>query len=343
MKIGKRVLGPDEQPYIIAEIGVNHDGSVERAIELVHAAKQARANAIKLQLFQTDLLLSKAAKLAGYQKSAGAKDPFAMLRTLELSASRMQPIADTAVQLGLDAVVTVFSVELVAEAEQIPWSAYKTASPDIINRPLIEALIATGRPLIVSARGAATLHEIAQAAQWIGNHPHALMQCVSAYPTPDDEASLNARIAMCKVDANAIGYSDHTADVITGAIAVASGTRLLEKHLTYNRHASGPDHAASLDPQQFAEYVHLAHRAYRMLGGSQKDVLAVERDVHQVSRQSLTSVRRLSAGTTLKRADLTIKRPGSGISPAQLNQVIGRKLSRAVDADMPIVEEDLER
>jgi len=149
-------------PYIIAEIGVNHDGSADRALELVDAAAWAGADAVKLQLFRADLLMSRAARLAEYQRAAGEADPIDMLRRLELSFDEMERIGARAHENGLHAIVSVFSVELVPEAERLPWDAYKTASPDIIHKPLLDALAATRRPLIVSAyqAGAAPMRQL---------------------------------------------------------------------------------------------------------------------------------------------------------------------------------------
>jgi N,N'-diacetyllegionaminate synthase len=342
LQLGDRQIAPGAPPYIIAELGVNHDGSVDRAIELAHAAKRAGADAIKLQLFQTDLLLSRAAKLAAYQKEAGASDPFEMLRKLELDVQSMRGVVNEAVTLQLGAIVTVFSVELAPAAGSMNCVALKTASPDVVNRPLIEALMSLGKPLLVSA-GAATLAEIAEASRWLEKHPHILMQCVSAYPTPDDCAALAGRTAMAEVNPNALGYSDHTTSIDTGALAVASGACMLEKHFTYDRAAVGPDHAASLNPEEFNEYVRLAHRAHAMLGAPRKAVLDIERDVRDVSRQSLTFTRSLNQGHVLHRTDITVKRPGSGISPARLAEFIGQTLTTRVEADMPIHEHHFSR
>ena len=340
MNIGSREITSAQPPYIIAELGVNHDGSVQRALELVHAAKTAGADAIKLQLFQTDRLLSRAAKLAAYQRQTGARDPFEMLRRLELSIDQMHSLAEAARTLNLHAIVTVFSVELVHEAQHARWDAYKTASPDLINRPLIESLKQTGMPLLLSA-GAATLDEVRETTAWLGPYPHVLLQCVSAYPTPDECAALAGRAVMEMINPSAIGYSDHTTAVDTGALAVANGARVLEKHLTYDRGAYGPDHAASLDPEGFAEYVRLTHRAFRMCGEASKRVLEIESDVRAISRQSITANRDLPAGHALTRDDLAIKRPGTGISPAKLHNVIGRRVKRSIANDMPILEDDL--
>jgi len=338
--IGDRQIDADSPPYIIAELGVNHDGAVDRALQLVDAANDAGADAIKLQYFETDRLLSAAAKLASYQENAGATDPHDMLRELELTIDQMGTIVAHAHDQSLHAIVTVFSVELVEQADALPWDAYKVASPDIINRPLIESLMATGKPLVLST-GAATLDEIREATAWLGDHPHLLMQCVSAYPTPDEDAALNARLAIKSVNPNALGYSDHTQSIDTGALAIASGARVLERHLTYDQSAPGPDHEASLDPDQFAAFVRLAHRAFAMCGPREKTVGVIEQDVRAVSRQSLTTTQSVPSGHAIARDDLTIKRPGTGLSPALLDEVIGRVTAHPLDADTPITESDL--
>jgi N,N'-diacetyllegionaminate synthase len=340
MRIGTRQIDLDHPPYIIAELGVNHDGSVDKAIEMVDAAQRAGADAIKLQLFDADLLLSKAAKLAAYQKRSGADDPLDMLRRLQLPAEAMAPIIERAHRGALHAIVSIFSIPLIEDAERLPFDAYKTASTDIINRPLIEAMMDTGKPLILST-GAAMLTEVAEAAAWLGAHEHLFMHCVSAYPAPDEEAALGGRLAMLHVTPHALGYSDHTTAVDTGALAVAGGACLLEKHFTHDRDAPGPDHAASLDEEGLAEYVRLAHRAWTMRGPIEKKVSDVEADVRTVSRQSLTSTRDLPAGHVLTREDLAIKRPGTGISPARLEEIIGRTLACAIEADMPVTGEHL--
>ncbi len=341
MRIGDREIHLGSDPYIIAELGVNHDGSLSRALELVEAAHHAGADAVKLQWFETDRLLSSAARLAQYQQQAGVDDPFAMLRGLELGPHEMQTIVESAHGLGLHTIVTVFSLELVGPADRLPWDAYKVASPDIINRPLIDRLMSTGKPLLVST-GAADAQEIQSLTQWLESHPHVLLQCVSAYPTPDESAALAGIRGLSDTAPVPRGYSDHTTATDTGALAVAAGASILEKHLTLDRSASGPDHATSLEPAQFTEYVRLAHRAHAMLGESGKRVLAIEQDVKKTSRQSIVVRRRLESGHVLTRDDLTIKRPGTGIEPWRMDEIIGRRLARTVETDTPLVTRDLE-
>jgi sialic acid synthase SpsE len=341
VRIGERRIGPDQPPFVIAELGVNHDGERARALALVEAAHASGADAVKVQWFEADRLLSREARLARYQETAGARDPLDMLRALQLSAGDFAEIVAAAHAAGLAAIATVFSTELVAPAREIEFDAFKTASPDIANRPLLEALMAVGRPLLVST-GTANIDEVRTVTGWLGDHPHVLLQCVSGYPTPDECASLAGRIAMCRVNPNALGYSDHTTAVDTGGFAVASGACLLEKHLTFDRAATGPDHATSLDPVRFREYRDQAHRAWRMLGPPEKRVLEIEQDVRVVSRQSVTATQALPAGHVLAREDLTIKRPGTGIPPWRLVETVGRRLATKVEADTPLRTEYLE-
>lgn len=340
MNIGTRQIGLSHPPYIIAEIGVNHDGQVARALELTDAAADAGADAVKLQYFETDRLMSKAAKLAAYQKSAGETDPISMLRRLELTLDEMAQVVERAHARGIHAIVTVFSTELVEPAETLPWDAYKTASPDIVNRPLLEALAATGKPMIVST-GASTLDEVVRAVGWLDSARDrlALLQCVSSYPAP--QAELGGITAIRNATGLPVGYSDHTEQVETGADAVGAGALLLERHLTHNRHAPGPDHAASLEPDAFAAYTRAARNADRTAASGSKRVLDCERDVRTVSRQSVVSVGPIAAGTTITREHLTIKRPGTGILAYRLDEVVGRVAARDIEGDVPILDADL--
>lgn len=340
MRIGDREIGWRRPPYIIAEIGVNHDGSLDRALQLVDAAAEAGADAVKTQFFVTDLLMSQASTLAVYQREAGEADPLSMLRRLELPADALTLVSERARQRGLHSIVTVFSVALVEQAESMGVDAFKTASPDIVHRPLLEALAQTGKPLIVST-GAATIDEVIRARNWLGSARTLFLQCVSAYPTEPQHAALGAIAALSTELQDMVGYSDHTTLVETGALAVAAGACALEKHLTYDRAAQGPDHSASLNPGQFAEYVRMARRAHEMIGDAAKAVQSVEEDVRRVSRQSVVAARTIEQGQTIASADVTFKRPGGGLEPWQIDEVIGREASRRIDADTPIRAEDL--
>lgn len=348
MQIGARQIGPGHEVYVIAEIGVNHDGSVARAMEMVDAAAGAGADAIKLQCFDAELLMSRASRLAAYQADAGELDPRKMLRRLQLPIADLGRIAERAHERGVHAIVTVFSLDLVDAAAKLPWDAFKTASPDIVHRPLLEALAQTGLPMIVST-GAATLEEVERAAGWLKRPNLAFLQCVSSYPTPPELACLGGIGSLADALDTPIGYSDHTPEVDTGALAVACGATILEKHFTHDRTAKGPDHAASLDPAQFASYVRLAKAGQMQpspddprIGPRHKRVLEIEQDVRRVSRQSIVLRRDMLRGEVLRSQDLTFKRPGTGIAPWQLAEVLGRRLRCDMPADMPLTMEALE-
>ncbi len=384
MRIGNKQIGIDHPPYIIAEIGVNHDGEVERALSLTDAAAEAGADAVKLQFFETDRLMSKAAKLAAYPKNAGETDPIEMLRRLELSIDEMARVVDRAHERGIHAIVTVFSTELVEIAETLAWDAYKTASPDIVNKPLLEALAKTGKPMIVST-GASTLDEVVRAVGWLDHVRDrlAVLQCVSSYPTPD--MALGGIKAIRDATGLPVGYSDHSKDPKSSKLATALGGCILEKHITYDRNAPGPDHAASITELGLKRYIeqaqhhrclgHVAEKAYAdevsKLGDGkllkeyffdhvhpgahpswmavyaaatypiEKRVLDCERDVREVSRQSVVTTRAIAPGETITREMLTIKRPGTGILAYRLDEVIGKVAKREIEHDVPVVEEDL--
>ena len=380
MKIGSnaasRTIGLGAPPYVIAEIGVNHDGSVERAVQLVDAAADAGADAVKLQMFKAEMLMSGASRLAAYQAEAGERDPLAMLKRLELPDAGFEAVAKRCRERGVHAIVTVFSVELVEQAERVRgggggWDAYKTASPDIIHKPLLEALQSTGKPLIVST-GAATIDEVSRVIGWLSAAHRegrlALLQCVSSYPTPRERAALGGIAAVQQVFDGPVGYSDHTADRFTGASAVAMGACILEKHLTYDTKAQGPDHAASLDPVEFAVYVAAAKNNWNLAEGKieydafngelraatdrrslaidhpiGKSLLPIEQDVRSVSRQSIVAACAIKQGDAITREMLTFKRPGTGIEPFRIGEVVGARAAHAVEADTPLTPSSLSR
>ncbi len=385
MRIGSREIGAGEPPYVIAEIGVNHDGEVARALELTDAAADAGADAVKLQYFETDRLMSKAAKLAAYQKAAGETDPVAMLRRLELTLDEMALVVDRAHERGIHAIVTVFSVELVKPAADLAWDAFKSASPDVVNRPLLEALAAEGKPLIVST-GASELEEVVRARGWLESirEQLAFLQCVSCYPVPYGQSGFGGLRALTQALDVPVGYSDHLLAWKEAHYPVSAGACILEKHITDDRTRHGPDHRASILSGQLRKYIESAragveHRdlaasvfdseqallspvrakiwaskmdfpdsEYRFVGWSiaqeevAKTVLDCERDVREVSRQSVVTTRALAPGETIARDDLTIKRPGTGIEPWRIDEIVGRTVASETQADLPLTDDDLE-
>ena len=334
LRIDKHVVGAGRPAFIIAEIGVNHDGSAARAIELACLAAACGADAVKLQLFAARRLVHPSAAFAGYQRQRVADStPADMLARYQLAPAEVRDVVAAVRDLNLVPMATPFSPEDVGLIEQLGLSAVKIASPDLVNRPLLSRAARLGRPLLVST-GAATADEVAASVAWMSDWdvPFALLHCVSSYPAPADQANLCWIAEMARRFDVPVGYSDHTTSAIAGAVAVAQGAVIIERHLTYDRAAEGPDHAASSDPTQFAKYVKLIREAEALRGEPGKRVLEVEKDVRSVSRQSLVTVRALRADERVGETDLTVQRPGTGIPAAAIDQVVGRRVRSAVPA-----------
>lgn len=345
MILRNKQISRDGPPFIMAEIGVNHDGQIPVAEALIDAAKLATADAVKFQLFDADLLLANSAALVDYQKAA-ADSPPDLLRPLQLTPAQMAPLITRAHAHGLAAVVTPFSPSLVPAVKDMHADAIKLASPDLVNLPLLEAAAATGLPLILST-GAAALDEVERTVQWLTTlnalDRTILLHCVSAYPTEPEHATLGAISAMRDTFPDLpIGYSDHTIETFSAALAVTAGACLLEKHLTLSRTRKGPDHAASLEPAQFAEYTALAKIGYAMRGPFLKSPQRAEMQIREQTRQSLTTTCDLAAGTKLTADMLTVKRPGTGIPAADLRATLGKSLRRALPRNTTLTHSDLE-
>jgi sialic acid synthase SpsE len=330
-----RRLNEQRRTLVIAEIGVNHDGSLDRALDLVRVALACGADAVKLQIFRADELMHASCSFATYQEGrTEAPDPAAMLRRYELAPAHVRRIVESIRDRNLIPIATPFSLPDVDSIADLNLPAVKIASPDLVNHPLLLRCAALGKPLLVST-GAATMDEVAGAVACLRDcgATFALLHCISSYPAADVDANLCWISELAeRFKSIPIGYSDHSIDPMAGALAVAAGATIIEKHLTYDRRAPGPDHAASADPDQFAEYVRLIRRAEILRGSPGKRVLDGEQDVRRVSRQSLVLARPLRAGEALRADRLLIQRPGSGIPAAQFQRVLGRRAARALPA-----------
>jgi N,N'-diacetyllegionaminate synthase len=334
LTIEDRIIAPGNPVFVIAEIGVNHDGSLARALELVEIAAAAGADAVKLQIFQATALIHPAARLADYQ-SERVQDtsPTQMLRRYELPSLELAKIVGAIRDVGMVPLATPFSVADVDTIAALGLPALKIASPDAVNYPLLRAAAALGEPLIIST-GAATMEELIPTCNWLEewNAEYALLHCVSSYPVPESSAHLAWIGQLAETFDVPAGYSDHTTNTYAGALATAAGACLIEKHLTYDRSASGPDHAASSDPAEFVEYVRLIRQAQTLLGCGTKHVLSIESDVRTLSRQSLVAARDIPAGHVIAESDLLVQRPGMGICASQYPQIVGQRTACAIPA-----------
>jgi N,N'-diacetyllegionaminate synthase len=334
LQIDHRIISPASSTFVIAEIGVNHDGSVERALELVSHARNSGADAVKLQIFNARTLMHASTAFASYQADrCNEASAVEMLEGYELSSEELTLVVEAIRKAGMLPIATPFSLEDVERVGQLNLPAIKIASPDLVNRPLLQRAAALNKPLLIST-GASTIEEIEQTVKWLVDwkSPFALLHCISAYPTNDADANLCWITELAARFGVIVGYSDHTTEILSGALAVSAGARVIEKHLTYDRSAAGPDHSASFDPAEFKRYVEFIRRAELLSGTLGRRVLNVEQDVRKVSRQSLVLRRAIKIGQRIAETDLTIQRPGTGIPAAEMAKVVGRSAAHPIPA-----------
>lgn len=344
IEIAGRAVGEDEPVLVIAEAGVNHNGSVERALELVDAAAEAGADAVKFQTFDAARLASESAPLSSYQeRETEAESQVAMLRELELTAEEFRQLAERSAERGLLFLSTPFddaSADLLAELD-VP--AFKVGSGDLTNTPFLAGLAARGRPILLST-GMAILEEIRQAVDAVragGDPGLALLHCVSGYPTPPEQANLLAIDTLRREFELPVGYSDHTTGIEVSLGAVARGAVIIERHYTLDRGLPGPDHSLSLEPAELAELVAGIRKVEVALGDGEKRPMPAEEENLAVVRRSLVAARDLGTGDRVAREDVEIKRPGGGMAPSRLDQLVGAELTRPIHAGEQFSEEHL--
>ncbi|GJQ24988.1 MAG: N-acetylneuraminate synthase [Phycisphaerae bacterium] len=332
-------LGRPDGVYIIAEAGVNHDGCLEKARALIDAARSAGADAVKFQAFSAARIAAADAPTCAYQATEAGESQARMLARLELSPADFAVLKRYAEQRGIAFLCTPFSIPDLEMLVALGVSALKIASPDIVNVPLLRAAAATGLPLIAST-GAATLDEIDAAVALLtvagARDRLSLLHCVSAYPTRPAEARLGCIRTLADRFGCPVGFSDHTDDAAFAALAVAAGARILEKHLTLDRSANGPDHFFSLEPDAMARYVATARAALTALGDGRVAPSESELEVRRLARGSLVTQRPLRAGEALAAEHLLVQRPAGGIPPDAFDSVIGRVMRVDVPAQTRI-------
>ena len=329
--LGDRLVGLGQPVFVIAEAGVNHNGDVTLAERLIDAAAAAGADAIKFQTFRADDLVAAGAPKAGYQleRTGADESQLEMLRALELRTAEWERLVERCRARSLAFLSTPFDASSVELLVGLGVPALKIASPDLTNTLLLERAAATGLPLLVST-GMATGDEVEEALHALPEGRVLLLHCVSAYPAPVEEANLRAIPAMAERFAVPVGYSDHTLGADVPLAAVALGACVVEKHLTLDRSLPGPDHAASMEPDELAELVRSVRAVESALGDGVKRPSPSEEANRPVVRRSLAAARDLAAGTTLEREMLTALRPGTGIAPTRVGEVVGRALVRDV-------------
>lgn len=330
----------NDSPFIIAEVGVNHDGDPEKAHKLVRVAAECGADAVKFQTFTPEALVSRNAPTAGYQKvQTQTNNQHELLSKLTLPAECWAELKRESESNGLMFLSTPFDIASAIVLAELNIDALKISSGELTNTPFLSRVADLGLPLLIST-GMADLHEVANAVAAAKAAPSlALFHCVSAYPAPAEQCNLNAIPAMHREFNLPIGWSDHTVGPETAIAAVALGAKMLEKHITLNSHDPGPDHAASAEPEEFAHYVAAARKTAAALGDGTKRRMPVEEDAASVVRRSWHVCESLVRGTKLAQSHLTLLRPASGLPPTE--SPVGMVLVKDVVAGQPIKAEDV--
>ena len=322
--------------YIIAEAGVNHNGSFDLARRLVDAAKAAGADCIKFQTFRAQNLVSRNAGKADYQKATtGDGSQADMLSKLELSYDAFSRLKQYCEEVGITFLSTPFDLESAAFLDALGVPFWKIPSGEVTNLPYLEALAKTGRPVVMST-GMCEMDEIEAALRVLREHGTSdirLLHCNTEYPTPFADVNLRAMETMRRAFGVEVGYSDHTKGIEVPIAAVALGATIIEKHFTLDRNMDGPDHKASLEPDELAAMVSAIRNIEQALGSGEKTASPSERKNIAVARKSIVAKRAIKAGERLTEDNLTVKRPGSGVSPMRWRDVLGTVAIRDFEED----------
>ncbi len=331
-----------EKVIIIAEAGVNHNGSYARACEMVKAAKAAGADYVKFQTAVPEKVISSIAPKAEYQKETDgeSRSQLDMCRAIHLPLSDYARLRLLCEEEGIGFMSTPFDLESLALLGEMQLDYMKIPSGEITNLPFLRAVAAQGTPVILST-GMSTMEEIKEAvAVLTGNserHPSVsdltrdhiiLLHCNTEYPTPFGDVNLQAMNTISRETGCRAGYSDHTVGIEVPVAAVALGARVIEKHFTLDRNLPGPDHKASLEPDELKAMVDAIRNIEKALGSADKHVTESERKNMTVARKSIVAARDIKAGETFTAENITVKRPGNGITPMMWDEVIGSTAKR---------------
>ena len=325
---------------VVAEAGVNHNGDLGLAEALISAAATAKADLIKFQTFVADRLVTRQTPLAAYQIVTGESDHYEMIRRLELSRTDHEHLISCCREAGIGFFSTAFDIESADLLVELGQRRFKIPSGEIDNLPLLRHLGSFGYEVILST-GMADMSEIAAALQALeiagtSRDRVTVLHCTTEYPAPISEVNLRAMETIRQELDVAVGYSDHTEGLEVPVAAVALGASVIEKHLTLDRTLPGPDHRASLEPDEFALMVSMIRNVEIAMGNKEKRPTPSERVNREVVRRSIVAGRALREGELLDEAALAVKRPASGISPMHWDQIIGTRARRPYAKDEPI-------
>ena len=321
---------------IIAEIGVNHNGNIDTAKKMIEVAKECGADIVKFQTFNTDALTSKFAKMAEYQKKnmGEEKSQKDMLKSLALSYDDFRELADYCKEVGIMFLSTPFDIGSVHFLDSLQ-DIWKIPSGEITNYPYLVEIAKTKKKIILST-GMCAMDEVEASLKVLKDNGAAditLLHCTTDYPAPLESVNLKAMLTLKEKFGCPVGYSDHTKGIEVSVAAVAMGAEVIEKHFTLDRNMPGPDHKASLEPDELKELVNAIRNVEKALGDGNKKPTESELQNRNVARKSIVALKPIKKGELLSEDNLTTKRPGNGISPMLWNKIIGTSAKRDYEED----------
>jgi len=349
IKIGNKKIGKRESCFIIAEAGVNHNGDIKLAKKLIDVAKEAGVDAVKFQTFKAENVVSKNAGMAEYQKKNIRKTEtqLEMIKKFELTYKDFRELKKYCDRKKIIFLSTPHSDDAIDFLESLV-PTFKIGSGDLTNLPFLEKIAQKKKPIILST-GMSDLNEIEEALKTIrkiSKKKISLLHCTTNYPCPIEEVNLRAMITLKekfekKFAPLEIGYSDHTEGITVSIAAVAMGAGILEKHFTLDKNLPGPDHRASLEPQELKEMVKAIRDAEKALGSAIKRPTVNEEKIKKIARKSIIARIDIPRGTKITKDMLVIKRPGNGIEPKYINKVINKKTKKNIKRDELILWQDI--
>lgn len=336
--------------FIIAEAGVNHNGDIDTALRLVDMAKKAGADAIKFQTFKSERLVVSSAAKARYQKAntGSNESQLEMLKSLELTNDNFKRLFSYCRKKGIIFMSTPFDEKSADMLDRLGMNIFKIPSGEITNKPLIQHIAAKNKPIILST-GMSYLNEVEKAVGWVYdiwnksgfNQQLTLLHCVSNYPAHAKDVNLCAMNTLKASFGLAVGYSDHTLGIEIPIAAAAIGAKVIEKHFTLDRNMKGPDHKASLEPDELKAMVKAIRNVEKAMGDGIKRPTEKEEETRIIARRSLVAKRGIKKGDVIRSGDIIIKRPGSGILPEFKDIIKGMKAEKNIKADSVIKWGDL--
>ena len=346
IEIGRRKIGPGHPCFIIAEGGVNHNGDLDRARELVDVAADAGVDAVKFQTFRAEAVISPGAPQAAYQlqNTGRLESQLEMVRRLELGPDDTRALRNHCVDRGIMFLSTPFDEVSADLLEELDVPAFKVGSGELTNHRFLRHIAEKGRPFLLST-GMSNLEEVTAAVEAIraaGNPALCLFHCVSDYPAAPEDCNLRAIGTLRRAYRCPIGWSDHTLGLHVTMAAVGLGAELVEKHFTLDRTLPGPDHKASIEPDELSELVRQIRNVEAALGDGVKRCQESEMNTAAVARRSAHTAKAIAAGKRIEADDLIAMRPGTGIPAERIGDLLGRRTLRDLAAGEMLSENDLE-